>query len=201
MSVQFMRDPRPVTAAPSETDAARLAGAQPFAHLPADQLRDLLEGYYAYFGRYQLNPAGDSISHYIETSLRPTEVGVTYRRRIQLDGDRLFISLHAVEGGVPLHRVLTWRRAVVTPMYREPRHHLVLEASGVRVMDVRIRSQDTTLYHHHEHTTLYVAIDVSPTDFQPLGGAWQGTRATDNPGRKPGDIDIDSYAATPLTRG
>ncbi|HEX9166652.1 MAG TPA: lipocalin-like domain-containing protein [Gemmatimonadales bacterium] len=200
MSVQFMRDPRPETAAPAEADAARLAGAQPFAHLPADQLRDQLEGYYAYFGRYQLNAAGDSISHYVETSLRPTEVGVTYRRKVQLDGDRLFISLHAVEGGVPRHRVLTWRRAVVTPMHREPRHHMVLEAPGIRVMDVRIRPQDTTLYHHHEHTTLYVAIDVSPTDAQRLGGTWAGTKPADDPGWQPGGIRIDSsYAATPLT--
>lgn len=200
MSVQFMRDPRPVLGAPSEADAARLAGAQPFAGLPAGQLRDLLDGYYAYFGRFQLNPAGDSISHYVETSLRPTEVGVTYRRKVRLEGDRLFISLHAVEDGVPRHRVLTWRRGVVAPMHLEPRHHLELETPALRVMDVRIRPQDTTLYHHHEYATLYVAIDVSPTDAQPLGGAWEGTKPTDDPGREPGDVRIDSsYAATPLT--
>jgi quercetin dioxygenase-like cupin family protein len=200
MSVQFMRDPRPVTAAPSEADAARLAGAQPFAGLPANQLRDLLDGYYAYFGRYQLNPAGDSIAHYVETSLRPAEVGVTYRRKVRLDGDRLYISLHATEDGVPRHRVLTWRRAQVVPMHREPRHHLVLETPTLRVMDVRIRPQDTTLYHHHEHTTLYVAISVSVTDAQPLDGTWAGAKPTDDPGRRPGDVRIDSsYAVSPLT--
>ena len=200
MSVQFMRDPRPATAAPSEADAARLAGAQPFAGLPAERLRDLLDGYYAYFGRYQLNPAGDSISHYVETSLRPAEVGVTYRRKVRLDGDRLFISLHATEDGVPRHRVLTWRRAQVVPMHREPRHHLVLETPTLRIMDVRIRPQDTTLYHHHEHTTLYVALAVSPTNAQPLGGTWQVIRPAGVPGWTPGEIAIDSsYAASPLT--
>ena len=91
--------------------ASRLAGARPFAALPADQLRDVLEGYYAYFGRYQVSAAGDSITHFVETSLRPTEVGVTYRRAIQLVGNRLLISLHATEDGVPRHRVLTWQRA------------------------------------------------------------------------------------------
>ena len=65
-----------------------------------------------FFNR-KLNPAGDSISHYVETSLRPAEVGVTYRRKVRLDGDRLFISKHATEDGVPRHRVLTWRRAQV----------------------------------------------------------------------------------------
>lgn len=200
MSVQFMRDPRPVTAASADADAARLAGARPFANLPADQLRDLLEGYYAYFGRYQLNPAGDSIAHYVETNLRPTEVGVTYRRAVHLDGDRLFISLHATEDGVPRHRVLTWQRATVVPMHREPRHHMVLETPTLRIMDVRIRPQDTTLYHHHENTTLYVAIGISVTDAQPLGGTWGGARPTDNPRWTAGDISIDSsYAATPLT--
>lgn len=113
MSVQFMRDPRPVLAGGSASgaDAARLAGADPFAALGADELRSVVGGYYAYFGRYQVSAAGDSITHLIETSLRPNEVGVSYRRAIRLDGSRLFISLRAEVAGVPRHRVLTWRRA------------------------------------------------------------------------------------------
>lgn len=199
MSVQFMRDPRPVLPAAS-LDAERLAGDRPFAGLTAEQSRDLLEGYYAYFGRWQLNPAGDSVTHYVETSLRPAEVGGIYRRKIRLEGDRLYISLHVIEEGAPRHRVLTWGRAVVAPMHREPRHHQVLETPGIRVMDVRIRPQDTTLYHHHEFATAYVAIGVSVTDGQPMGGAWGGARPTDDPRRTAGDIDIDSsYVATPLT--
>jgi hypothetical protein len=113
MSVQFMRDPRPLLpprAAPG-ADAASLAGADPFSELGAEPLRDLLRGYYAYFGRYQVSAAGDSISHFVETSLRPSEVGVTYRRAIQIEGTRLFITLAANVSGVPRHRVLTWRRA------------------------------------------------------------------------------------------
>lgn len=199
MSVQFMRDPRPVLPA-ATLDAQRLAGARPFAGLSAQQSADLLDGYYAYFGRYQVNPAGDSIAHYVETSMRPSEVGVTYRRQIRLEGDRLFISLHAVEDDVPRHRVLTWRRAVVAPMYREPRHHLVAETPGVRIMDVRIRPQDTTLYHHHAHTTLYVAIAVSPTVGQRLGSEWDPRPPGGRPAWTPGAFAIDSsYAAEPLT--
>lgn len=71
----------------------------------------MLEGYYAYFGRYQVSAAGDSVTHFVETSLRPTEVGITYRRVIRIAGDRLFISLHAIEDGIARHRVLTWGRA------------------------------------------------------------------------------------------
>jgi hypothetical protein len=113
VSVQFMRDPPPVLPADTRTgsDAARLAGARPFASLSADLLRNLLEGYYAYFGRYEVSAAGDSIAHFVETSLRPGEVGTIYRRAIRIEGDRLYISLHATEDGVPRHRVLTWRRA------------------------------------------------------------------------------------------
>jgi len=112
MSVEFMRDPRPgfQPREDSLTDAGRLAGAQPFQSLPADELRELLEGYYAYFGRYEVSAAGDSVVHFVEASLRPGEVGTTYRRAIRIDGDRLFISLDAIEDGAPRHRVLTWRR-------------------------------------------------------------------------------------------
>jgi hypothetical protein len=113
MSVQFMRDPRPVLpgGAASGADAARLAGTDPFGALGAAELRDVVGGYYAYFGRYQVTVAGDSIAHFVDTSLRPNEVGVTYRRAIRIEGGRLFISLHAEVHGVPRHRVLTWRRA------------------------------------------------------------------------------------------
>jgi hypothetical protein len=111
MSVQFMRDPRPLPPAAGGEDRAKLAGADPFAELDAAALRDLLRGYYAYFGRYEVAPAGDAITHFVETSLRPDEVGIEYKRSIRIDGDRLFISLDAGVDGVPRRRVLTWRRA------------------------------------------------------------------------------------------
>lgn len=113
MSVQFMRDPRPTLpgAGAAGADATRLAGNDPFVGLGSTELREVVTGYYAYFGRYEVSAAGDSITHYVSTSLRPTEVGVTYRRAIRMAGGRLFISLHTTVDGVPRHRVLTWRRA------------------------------------------------------------------------------------------
>jgi Lipocalin-like domain len=111
MSVQFMRDPRPLPPAVEGADRAKLAGADPFAELDAATLRDLLRGYYAYSGRYEVAQAGDAITHFVETSLRPGEVGIEYRREIRIEGDRLFISLNAEVDGVPRRRVLTWRRA------------------------------------------------------------------------------------------
>jgi hypothetical protein len=113
MSVQFMRDPRPQPpgTVSSGNEASRTSAANPFPGLTEAQLRDVLQGYYAYFGRYQVSAAGDSITHFVETSMRPSEVGTTYRRAIRIVGDRLIISLHPVEDGVARHRVLTWRRA------------------------------------------------------------------------------------------
>jgi hypothetical protein len=115
MGVQFMRDPRPLPpdASAHGTDRVKLAGADPFAELDAASLRDLLRGYYAYFGRYEVSPAGDSITHFVESSLRPEEVGVEYRREIRIEGERLFISLNAEVDGVPRRRVLTWHRAAI----------------------------------------------------------------------------------------
>ncbi len=112
MSVQFMRDPRPLPPAAGQgADRAKLAGADPFAELEAATLRDLLRGYYAYFGRYEVAPGGGSITHFVETSLRPEEVGIEYKREIRIEGDRLFISLNAEVDGVPRRRVLSWHRA------------------------------------------------------------------------------------------
>jgi hypothetical protein len=113
MSVQFMRDPRPVLpeGATTRADAARLAGADPFRTLGAAELRDVVGGYYAYFGRYQVAADGKAITHFVEASLRPNEVGVAYQRAIRIEGGRLFISLPAEVDGVPRQRVLTWRRA------------------------------------------------------------------------------------------
>jgi len=115
MSVQFMREPRPILAGTtdSKADAAELAGADPFGSLEAADRRDVLAGYYAYFGRFEVSPAGDAITHFVETSLRPNEVGVAYKRAIRIEGDQLFISLRAEVDGVPRQRVLTWRPATV----------------------------------------------------------------------------------------
>jgi len=113
ISVQFLPSPRPPLPRPraARNPPPPPPGNDPFAGLDAAELRDVATGYYAYFGRYEVSAAGDSITHYVSTSLRPTEVGVTYRRAIRMAEGRLFITLHTTVDGVPRHRVLTWRRA------------------------------------------------------------------------------------------
>jgi hypothetical protein len=82
------------------------------------------------------------------------------------------------------------------PAHREPRHHLVLDSTRFRVLDVRIPPGDTTLFHIHDSVILYVAIDPANTSSQLLGRDWNvGT-----PFPSVGSIAIDStYVARPVT--
>ncbi|HUG27407.1 MAG TPA: hypothetical protein VMK53_03850 [Gemmatimonadales bacterium] len=86
------------------------------------------------------------------------------------------------------------------PMHQEPRHRLVLTHNHLRVMDVKIHPGDTTLFHVHDVPALYVAVSTSPVDLQLLTGTWGGTHPAADPGRKPGDVSVDtSYLHQPIT--
>ena len=86
------------------------------------------------------------------------------------------------------------------PMHEEPRHRLVLTHEQLRVMDVKIRPGDTTLFHVHDVPALYVAVSAAPVDIQLLKGQWGGTHPAADPGRKPGDVNVDtSYVRQPIT--
>jgi quercetin dioxygenase-like cupin family protein len=86
------------------------------------------------------------------------------------------------------------------PVHQEPLHRLLLDSIRFKVMDVHIPAGDTTRFHTHDAPAPYVAIHVSPTDAQVLGGSWQGVLPGADPRWKPGDVDIDSaYAVRPVT--
>src|SRR5688500_6671338 len=86
------------------------------------------------------------------------------------------------------------------PMHDEPHHRLVLTHQQLRVMDVKIPPGDTTLFHVHDVPALYVAVSVAPVDIQLLNGKWDGTHPAADPGRKPGDVNVDtSYGRQPIT--
>jgi hypothetical protein len=85
-------------------------------------------------------------------------------------------------------------------MHDEPHHRLVLTHQQLRVMDVKIGPGDTTLFHVHALPALYVAVSTSPVDIQLLEGQWGGTHPAADPGRKPGDVNVDtSYGRQPIT--
>jgi lipocalin-like protein len=98
MAVQFVRDPRPRSG--RDVNQASVA-----------ELRDAIDGYYAYFGRYRLTARGDSVTHVIEISLRPDESGRVYKRAVQVVGDRLVLGMTMEVNGLPHRRVLVWKRA------------------------------------------------------------------------------------------
>lgn len=94
---------------------------------------------------------------------------------------------------------LVTRAQDAVPIYREPRHRLVLDSVRFRILDVQIPSRDTTRYHIHDTAILYVSLLTSPTSAQVLGSEWPATPATP-PFASVGDVRIDStYLRQPVT--
>lgn len=89
----------------------------------------------------------------------------------------------------------SWGQTAV-PAHLEPRHHLVLDSTRFRVLDIRIPPGDTSQYHIHDCVILYVAIDPANTSSQLLGRDW----IVGTPFPSVGSIRIDStYKAQPVT--
>jgi hypothetical protein len=109
VSLQVMREPR--SQLPAGIDSTTLITTAPYRTLTAEQMRDVYLGYYAYTGRYEVNVARDSVTHRIENSLRPPEVGRENSRAFRIEGERLILSSHLQVEGARRHRVLTWRRS------------------------------------------------------------------------------------------
>ena len=82
MAVQGMHDPRPMFA------ESGLAAAR-------NELRNAYFGYYAYWGTYTINEADSTIEHNIQSSLRPEEVGIKYKRSILFDRTKLVLTTPA----------------------------------------------------------------------------------------------------------
>jgi len=80
MSVQFMRDPRP-------TFKSGYSGSASL-----EEKKDAFEGYYAYFGTYEVNEKDGFVSHHVQGSLWPEEVGVTYTRMFKISGNRIMLT-------------------------------------------------------------------------------------------------------------
>jgi hypothetical protein len=85
---------------------------QPVAHRDEGvrNLRAAYAGYIAYFGTYEINAAGDSVTHYVQGSLNPAWVGGVQVRRMRLEGDRLVLEADVERPEGTVSHVLTWRR-------------------------------------------------------------------------------------------
>lgn len=99
VSVQIMRDPRPVFAA---GDISRAS---------AEEVKNAYLGYYAYWGTYTVDAEARSINHKITASLLPQEVGVTVVRHYEIEGDGLVLTTPVFKyEGMDLRNKLTWER-------------------------------------------------------------------------------------------
>lgn len=108
MSVQIMRDPHPVVAVSMWSSDGR--DLLPSAS--AGEIRNAYGGYYAYFGRWEIDEGTRTVTHRIRGSMRAVEVGADYVRPYELSGDHLLLrSTVTSASGEKQIRVITWRRA------------------------------------------------------------------------------------------
>jgi hypothetical protein len=77
VSVQIVRDPRAVNKS---------------RELTPDDRREAFDTYYAYFGTFEVDDKEGVVTHHIQGSLRPYEVGSDLKRYFKLSGTRLDLS-------------------------------------------------------------------------------------------------------------
>ena len=76
----------------------------------AQQVRAAYIGYIAYFGRYEVGPAGDTVTHFVDGALNPAWVGGEQVRQMRFDGDLLVLQADVQKGLHTIRHELTWRR-------------------------------------------------------------------------------------------
>ena len=107
MTIQIMRDPRPIAAAPMfSSDGHTL-----LPNASADEIRDSYSGYYAYFGTWDVDERAHTVTHHVRASLRSAEVDSDYVRPYELSGEQLLLRYPvSAPDGEKRTRVLIWRR-------------------------------------------------------------------------------------------
>lgn len=96
VAVQIMRNNRP-----------DLAGGPAFP--PAKEVQVAYKGYYAYYGTWEVDEERGIITHHLEGSLRPGDVGKDFARAYRFSGNQL--ALTPVEDLAASNSCLTWERA------------------------------------------------------------------------------------------
>jgi mannose-6-phosphate isomerase-like protein (cupin superfamily) len=62
--------------------------------------------------------------------------------------------------------------ADAVPAWEEPRHRLVFEKGDIKIFNTSVPAGDTTLFHFHEHPTLYVLVRGARVRNQDFGREW-----------------------------
>jgi lipocalin-like protein len=68
-------------------------------------------GYDAYFGRYAVDEHASTITHHVEGSLFPEDLGKDWVRPFTLDGDTLTLTFTSAADGTEVTRTLVFRRS------------------------------------------------------------------------------------------
>jgi hypothetical protein len=103
MSVQIVSDPKPTVPAASSREGF-------LASKPAEKVI-AIDGYYAYCGTWSVDASASTVTHHIQQSLDPGEVGDDVRRKVSIEGNRLTLIAKTHEAGEDRQRRLVWERA------------------------------------------------------------------------------------------
>jgi hypothetical protein len=99
MALQMMRPGRPqaITEPPNPEDAKNAR---------------VVLGYDAYFGTFTVDEAAGTVTHHVESSLFPEDLGKNFTRRFRVNGDAFELSFTSPAGaGGAITRTLVFRRS------------------------------------------------------------------------------------------
>ena len=104
-SVQIASVPRPAGPAKVARAGAAAGDAE-----RADRAR-VLDGYYAYYGRWEFDAVTSQVTHHVERSLFPVEEGGEYVQRATVDGTELVFSRTTTVAGREVTQRKIWEKA------------------------------------------------------------------------------------------
>ena len=68
-------------------------------------------GYDSYFGRYTVDERAGTITHHVEGSLFPEDLGKDFVRQFTLEGDTLTLKFTSTADGSEVTRTLVFKRS------------------------------------------------------------------------------------------
>jgi len=95
----------------SRHDRGSFATGDPLGGTAAE-IQEAFEGYFAYFGRYDVDEAAQTVTHHVEACLLPNWEGEDQVRSYEFSGNRLILrALIGQIGGGESHGTFVWERA------------------------------------------------------------------------------------------
>jgi hypothetical protein len=94
MSAQLMRPGRHSTSPPGVNLV--------LANASADEMREVLSGFMAYFGAFDVDEASTTVIHHVQACLLPTWVGTDLKRTYRFDSNRLHLTVVSSDNSLEL---------------------------------------------------------------------------------------------------